>query len=132
MLEAVVAGSVNMADLLHEQTRILPVDRQDASGRSIHLDNAQSDDDTVLEIVANDAPGFLYRVTRVVAEAGCTVNLALVSTEQGKAVDFLHITRDKRPLTEVEQEQLQRALEVVIGTIERGVGPGLQPRPGRA
>ena len=114
MLEAVVAGSADMADLLGEQARQLPLERSESSGQSIHLDNAQSEEDTVLEIVADDAPGFLYRITRVIAEADCTVNLALVSTEHGKAVDVLHITRDKRRLTEAEQQSLHVALEGVI------------------
>ena len=114
MLEAVVAGSADMADLLDEQARQLPLERSGSSGQSIHLDNAQSEEDTVLEIVADDAPGFLYRITRVIAEADCTVNLALVSTEHGKAVDVLHITRDKRRLTEAEQQSLHVALEGVI------------------
>ena len=114
MLEAVVAGSSDMADLLDEQARQFPLERGGSSGQSIHLDNAQSEEDTVLEIVADDAPGFLYRITRVIAEADCTVNLALVSTEHGKAVDVLHIRRDKRRLTEAEQQSLHRALEAVI------------------
>ena len=114
MLEAVVAGSADMADLLDEQARQFPLERGGSSGQSIHLDNAQSEEDTVLEIVADDAPGFLYRITRVIAEADCTVNLALVSTEHGKAVDVLHIRRDKRRLTEAEQQSLHRALEAVI------------------
>jgi [protein-PII] uridylyltransferase len=114
MLEAVVAGSVNMADLLREQARGLPLDRRSPSTQSIHLDNSQSEEGTLLEIVADDAPGFLYRITRVIAEAGCTVELALVSTEQGKAVDVLHITRDQRPLTEPDQHALHQALERVL------------------
>jgi [protein-PII] uridylyltransferase len=115
MLEAVVAGSVNITELLREQSRMVPIDRQPSSGQSIHLDNAKSEEETVLEIIANDSPGFLYRITRVVAEAGCSVNLALVSTEHGKAVDVLHITRDKRRLTEAEQGALHDALEAAIG-----------------
>jgi [protein-PII] uridylyltransferase len=115
MLEAVVAGSVNMADLLRDRAHARPVDRRASSGQSIHLDNTQSDEETVLEIVADDAPGFLYRITRVIAEAGCVVDLALVSTEQGKAIDVLHITRDKRPLTETDQQSLHQELERAIG-----------------
>jgi [protein-PII] uridylyltransferase len=116
MLEAVVAGSVNMADLLQERARAMPLQSPVSSGQSIHLDNAQSEEETVLEIIADDAPGLLYRITRVIAEADCTVGLALVSTEHMKAVDVLHITRDKRRLTEAEQQGLHEALEGVIGS----------------
>jgi UTP:GlnB (protein PII) uridylyltransferase len=114
MLEAVVAGSVDMADLLREHTRSHPQRRSASTTALIHLDNAQSDDATVLEIVASDAPGFLYRIARVIALAGCTVDLALVSTEYGKAVDVLHITREKRRLSEPEQHSLHMALERVL------------------
>jgi hypothetical protein len=53
-------------------------------------------------------------MTRVIAQAGCAVGLALVSTEHGKAVDVLHITRERRPLTEPDQAALQHALETVL------------------
>jgi [protein-PII] uridylyltransferase len=115
MLEAVVAGSVNMADLLQEQSRAAAFDRRPSSGRSIHLDNAQSEGETMLEIVVDDAPGLLYRITRAIAEAGCAVGLALVSTEHGKAVDVLHITRETRSLTEAEQHSLHQELESALG-----------------
>ena len=114
LLEAVVAGSVDMVDLLRDRDRGRPVPPATGGAQSIHLDNTQSDDETVLEIVADDAPGFLYRITRVIAQAGCAVGLALVSTEHGKAVDVLHITRDHRPLTEQDQAALQGALETVL------------------
>ena len=107
-----------MADLLHEQSRMTPADAFVSPGQSIHLDNGQSDDETVLEIVADDAPGLLYRLTRVIAEAGCTVNLALVSTEQGKAIDVLHITRNQRRLTEAEQAALHNALETELFRVQ--------------
>ena len=122
MLEAVVAGSIDMADLLRDRDRALPVAPGASGAQSIHLDNTQSDDETVLEIVADDAPGFLYRITRVIAQAGCAVGLALVSTEHGKAVDVLHITRERRPLTEQDQAALQHALETVL-TGEEAAAP---------
>jgi [protein-PII] uridylyltransferase len=114
MLEAVVAGSVNLAELLRERVGTLPVAHSPSIGQSIHLDNTQSEDATVLEIVAEDAPGFLHQITRVIAEAGCSVELALVSTEQGKAIDVLHITRDRRRLSEPEQQTLHLELERVL------------------
>lgn len=114
MLEAVVAGSVDMADLLRDREHARPAAVRPTGTLSIHLDNTQSDEETVLEIVADDAPGFLYRITRVIAQAGCAVGLALVSTEHAKAVDVLHITRERRPLTEQDQAALQSALESVL------------------
>jgi [protein-PII] uridylyltransferase len=111
MLEAVVAGSVDVVSLLSDKARTLLYEPRPSPTFSIHLDNDRPEEGTALEIVADDAPGLLYRITRVIAEAGCAVELALVSTEQGKAVDVLRITRDKRKLTEAEQQALHLALE---------------------
>ena len=54
MLQAVVAGSADMADLLDEQARQFPLGRGGSSGQSIHLDNAKPDADSVPEIVADE------------------------------------------------------------------------------
>jgi UTP:GlnB (protein PII) uridylyltransferase len=53
-------------------------------------------------------------MTRVIAQTGCSVELALVSTEHGKANDVLHIRRAKRKLTESEQQALHAELDRVL------------------
>jgi [protein-PII] uridylyltransferase len=111
MLEAVVAGSVDVVSLLRDKARALLQDARRSLTFSIHLDNDRHEEGTALEIVADDAPGLLYRITRVIADAGCAVDLALVSTEHGKAVDVLRITRDGRKLTEPDQQALHQQLE---------------------
>ena len=117
MLDAVVAGSANIADLLRDKARALPDETAAASTYSIQLNNDHSEEGTALEIVADDSLGFLYRMTRVIAQAGCSVELALVSTEQGKANDVLHIRRAKRKLTESEQHALHGELERVLSGV---------------
>ena len=47
----------------------------------IHFDNEHSRKFTVLEIVADDAPGLLYRISRVISGQGCDVELVLIATE---------------------------------------------------
>ena len=69
----------------------------------------------MLEIVADDAPGLLHRISRVISGQGCDVHLVLISTEGKRAIDVLHITRNGAKLPDADQaafaEELQHVLE---------------------
>ena len=72
---------------------------------------------TILDIVAPNELGLLYRISRVIAEHGCDVDLVLIATEGGKAIDVFHLTQRGAKLTEAEQlaltSDLQRTLEEI-------------------
>ena len=70
----------------------------------VHFDNEHSRS-TVLEIVADDAPGLLHRITRVLSAGGCDLHLALIATEGQRAIDVLHVTRAGVKLVDAEQER---------------------------
>jgi [protein-PII] uridylyltransferase len=107
VLEDVVAGRADVTMLLRgrEQgvlqsrgaSRFVPVVRTDneASGRY-----------TILDIVASNALGLLYRISRVISRHGCDVDLVLIATEGEKAIDVFHITKGGSKLTEAEQQVL--------------------------
>ncbi|MFN7914787.1 MAG: HD domain-containing protein [Vicinamibacterales bacterium] len=81
----------------------------------VHCDNESSRKYTIVEIVAEDALGLLYRVSRMMSESGCAVDLVLIGTEGRRAIDVFHIRRDGRKLTPDQQADitgnLQRVLE---------------------
>jgi [protein-PII] uridylyltransferase len=81
----------------------------------VRFDNEHSRKYTVIELIADDAPGLLHRVSRVISGRSCDVDLVLIATEGKKAIDVLHITRQGRKLTDADQlslrEELERALE---------------------
>jgi len=70
---------------------------------------------TILDIVASNVLGLLYRISRVISQHGCEVDLVLIATEGEKAIDVFHITKSGVKLTEPEQQgltsDLQRTLE---------------------
>jgi [protein-PII] uridylyltransferase len=80
----------------------------------IHFDNEHSRKFTVLEIVADDAPGLLHRITRVLSAEGCDLHLALIATEGKRAIDVLHVTRTAGKLGDAEQQSLAREIERVL------------------
>ena len=68
----------------------------------------------MLEIVAADAAGLLYRLSRTVSSSGFDIHLALISTEGKTAIDVLHITAGGRKLTDREQSALKQELEATL------------------
>jgi [protein-PII] uridylyltransferase len=81
----------------------------------VRADNKASARFTILDIVASNALGLLYRISRVISRHGCEVDLVLIATEGEKAIDVFHITKSGAKLTGPEQqaltEDLQRTLE---------------------
>ena len=59
-----------------------------------------------VDIVATNALGLLYRISRVISQHGCDVDLVLIATEGEKAIDVFHITKGGSKLTEAEQQAL--------------------------
>jgi len=84
----------------------------------VHTDNKASGRYTILDIVAGNALGLLFRISRVISQHGCTVDLVLIGTEGEKAIDVFHIMKAGAKLTEAEQvaltSDLQRTLEETV------------------
>jgi UTP:GlnB (protein PII) uridylyltransferase len=68
----------------------------------------------VLEIVARDEPGLLYRISREIASAGCAIDLVLIATEGHRAVDVFHITKNGVKLTPPDQDALAGRLQGLL------------------
>ena len=80
----------------------------------VHFDTGHSQRYTVLELVADDAPGLLHRVSRVISDHGIDVDLVLISTEGQKAIDVFHITRGGSKLSEDDEALLKADLERML------------------
>jgi [protein-PII] uridylyltransferase len=81
----------------------------------VRADNEASGRYTILDVVATNVIGLLYRISGVISKYGCDVDLVLIATEGEKAIDVFHITKGGSKLTEAEQQaltsDLQRTLE---------------------
>ncbi|HEY6361808.1 MAG TPA: HD domain-containing protein [Vicinamibacterales bacterium] len=84
----------------------------------VRADNETSGRYTILDIIADNALGLLYRISRVISQHGCDVDLVLIATEGEKAIDVFHITKAGAKLSGAEQQaltsDLQRTLEGAV------------------
>ncbi len=115
LLSDVVAGRTDISGLLHEKARSA-ADTRDAAPPVIYFDNDSSPRYTILELLAEDAPGLLHRISRVISEHGCVVDLVLISTEGRKAIDVFHMRKGTSKLTESDELALTESLERAIVT----------------
>jgi [protein-PII] uridylyltransferase len=114
-LEDVVAGRSTAAERLRGRRHGLSRRRAPAAVAPIvRADGDASRRYTVLEIVAADEPGLLYRISRAIASNGCAIDLVLIATEGHRAVDVFHITKDGVKLTAPEQQTLARHLHGLL------------------
>ncbi len=117
LLQAAVAGSADVTAMLRGRERSVVYRRPRRVAPVVHIDNDHSRKYTVVEIVADDRPGLLHRISRAISGRGCDVDLALISTEGRKAIDVLHVTRQGGKLPEAAQADLKHELEHVLEAV---------------
>jgi [protein-PII] uridylyltransferase len=114
-LREVVSGETDVTSLLKSKEGSV-LARRSLVRRTpvVHFDSGHSQRYTVLELVADDAPGLLHRVSRVISDRGIDVDLVLISTEGQKAIDVFHITRGGSKLSEDDESLLKADLERML------------------
>jgi len=80
----------------------------------IGFDDHSSSHSTLLEVVAEDRPGLLYRVSAELARLGCNIEVALVNTEGERALDVFYLTVNGHKLGTAVKEGIRRRLEKVL------------------
>ena len=110
LLSDAVAGRVDIIAMLRERQgearretpRTSPV---------IYFDNDSSPRYTIMELVMDDAPGLLHRISRIISERGCAVDLVLISTEGERAVDVFHLRKGESKLNDSDELALTEDFE---------------------
>jgi [protein-PII] uridylyltransferase len=115
VLQDVVSGRLDVTSLLRGREqgvlhwkgapRVTPV---------VRTDNEASRRYTILDIVTGNALGLLYRISRVISQHRCDVELVLISTEGDRAIDVFHITKAGTKLTEADQRALTSDLQATL------------------
>src|SRR5262249_41843925 len=113
VLNDVVSGKASVTERLRGRERSLFNRRPMRVTPVVHADNTSSKRYTIIDIIADDELGLLYRISRVMSQNGCDVDLVLITTEGRRAIDVFHITKGGRKLSITEQAELSAHLQRV-------------------
>ena len=77
----------------------------------IEFDDTCSSTSTLLQVIAQDRPRLLHRISSCLAEEECNIEIALIDTEGQMAIDAFYLTSRGKKLTGEHQREVKRALE---------------------
>ena len=80
----------------------------------VHVDNEYSDRFSIVEIISQNSWGLLYRISRVISQHQCDIELVLASTEGSRAVDVFHLTKNGSKLSPRDSDHLRSELENLL------------------
>jgi len=111
LLSDAIAGRADITTMLHDQHTDTPPRLTPRKSPVIYFDNDSSPRYTILELVVDDAPGLLHRISRVISQRGCAVDLVLISTEGERAIDVFHLRKGESKLSDSDELALTEDFE---------------------
>ena len=107
----VLSGKRDLKRMLRERLEA-ENDQPETAGAApqIQFDNECSSHSTLIEVVTEDRPGLLYRISSVFAQQDCNIDIALIDTEGQTAIDVFYLTTAGGKLAPEHQERLRQSL----------------------
>ena len=108
----VLNGTADLDKMLHDRARA----RKDALPRTriqtrIEFRETSSMQSSVFQVITQDRPGLLYRISSRLSALGCNIEIALVDTEGEMAIDVFYLTQNGAPLSQDVQRRVGASLE---------------------
>lgn len=115
LLRQAVKGEVSVQALLErKETSVLFQSAGPRFPPTVYFEEEHSEKYTILEIVAPDSIGLLYRISREISRLRCNIELVLISTEGEKAVDVFYLSWQGGKLpAEVQRELADNILRSI-------------------
>jgi [protein-PII] uridylyltransferase len=122
-IEKLLRGEARLKTLLEKRR---PVERRVEAfsvAPEVIIDNALSDQYTVIEVSGRDRPGLLYELTSALSDLNLDISSAHITTFGEKAVDVFYVTdlTSKKIVSDTRQKSIEEALSAILA---EGETPG--------
>jgi [protein-PII] uridylyltransferase len=96
-----------LRDRLRSEKKTAPKVKVDTR---VEIDDECSAQSTLIEVVTQDQPGLLYRISSLFARENCNIEIAIIETESQTAIDAFYLTSNGAKLAPGHQERLRHEL----------------------
>jgi [protein-PII] uridylyltransferase len=120
-IAAVLAGTADLDKMLRDRQRSEKNARVKVVVETrIDFDDACSSTSTLLQVIAQDRPRLLHRISLCLAQQKCNIEIALIDTEGQMAIDTFYLTSGGKKLTVEHRKKIERALGDELKGLEMG------------
>src|SRR5271169_4676328 len=108
---AVLAGAADLDKMLRDRQRGEKSVRVKVVVETrIDFDDECSSTSTLLQVIAEDRPRLLHRISSCLSQQKCNIEIALIDTEGQMAIDAFYLTAGGKKLTVEHQKKVEKAL----------------------
>jgi [protein-PII] uridylyltransferase len=118
---AVLAGAADLDKMLRDRQRSEKSAQVKVVVETrIDFDDECSSTSTLLQVIAQDRPRLLHRISSCLSHLKCNIEIALIDTEGQMAIDTFYLTSDGKKLTGELQKKVEKALVSELKSLELG------------
>jgi len=120
-IAAVLAGEADLDKMLQDRQRGEKNARVKVVVETrIDFDDECSSTTTLLQVIAQDRPRLLHRISSCLSHQRCNIEIALIDTEGQMAIDAFYLTSGGKKLTPEHRKKVQKALLDELKSLELG------------
>ncbi|MGB0005816.1 MAG: [protein-PII] uridylyltransferase [Candidatus Sulfotelmatobacter sp.] len=110
-IAAVLAGEADLDRMLRDRQRAEKQAKAKVVVETrIDFDDECSSTSTLLQVIAQDRPRLLHRVSACLSRQHCNIEIALIDTEGQMAIDTFYLTSEGKKLPATLQKKVEKAL----------------------
>jgi [protein-PII] uridylyltransferase len=110
-ISAVLAGEADLDRMLRDRQRGEKLTKAKVMVETrIDFDDECSSTSTLLQVIAQDRPRLLHRVSSCLSRQQCNIEIALIDTEGQMAIDTFYLTSEGKKIPLALQKKVQKAL----------------------